>query len=549
MTRVALLLALAACSLSGPRPARATPTASTESTNAVRAGVAITVDDLPWVGPLPRDATQATLVRRIVAALAAHRAPATGFVVCERLSRSDGRAALQAWTAGGLDVGNHTSTHRHLDAIPIDEWEKDVRSCQEQLRHETGRAPIRFRFPFLGTGRSAEARGAAREVLARLHVRDAPVSIDTGEWTLAAPYVDALNRSDAARAKEIGDAWVTHVLAAVRHYRALGLSTEGREIAHVLLLHANALAADHLDRLLTALEADGLAFVALSDALADPVYAKNDDYVGAVGLSWLYRLSPATADAAWAWDDGQLQALRRRFGQAADDQPLRLDRDLSLRPVAPHTWVVTHEVPYPANELLAELDDGTLLIASSPYTNEATARLVVWLTTRFGPRKLVVVDTHSHDDAAGGNAAFRAAGAEVWGADLTRDRLRATLTDASTGRVDEAGLPDHVFPLAAGKTLRFGADEVQVRFPGPAHAPDNVVVYLPGRRVLFGGCAVIARDVVGNTADADLERWPDALRVLQELPADVIIPGHGDRVDAGLLKHGLEVLAAHGARP
>jgi len=541
-----LTLAYATCWLAAPLPAPANPSPADANS---RPHVAITVDDLPWAGPLPAGSTQEAQVRRIAAALARHAAPATGFVVCERLADPDGRASLLAWTAAGLGVGNHSSTHRHLDDVPLAAWEKDVAGCQRQLEQITGHAPERFRYPFLGTGRVPTTRDGARAVLARLHLQDSPISIDTGEWTLAAPYVGAVDHGDAARAWEIGDAWVTHVLAATRHYRALGVAAQGREPAHVLLLHANALAADHLDRLLTALEAEGLTFVTLDEAQADPIYARTDDYVGAVGLSWLYRLASATAEAAWAWDDGQLQALRKRFGQTTDDRPLRLDHDLSLRPVAPRTWVVTHEVPYPANELLAELDDGTLLVASSPYTNEAAARLVVWLTARFGPRRLVVVDTHSHDDASGGNAGFHAAGAEIWGADLTRDRLRAALADPTTGRVDDAGLPDHVFPLAEGATLRFGADEVQIRFPGHAHAPDNVVVYLPRRRVLFGGCAVIARDVVGNTADADLARWPEALRRLQELPADVIIPGHGDRVDAGLLTHGLQVLSKHSETP
>jgi metallo-beta-lactamase class B len=48
---------------------------------------------------------------------------------------------------------------------------------------------------------------------------------------------------------------------------------------------------------------------------------------------------------------------------------------------------------------------------------------------------------------------------------------------------------------------------------------------------------------LGNTADADMAAWPDAIRQLLPLPVDVVVPGHGDRLDPGLVQHTLDVLA------
>jgi len=48
--------------------------------------LAITIDDLPWVGPLPPGWDRLEGNRRIMAALAAHGAPAAGFVNCGRVS-------------------------------------------------------------------------------------------------------------------------------------------------------------------------------------------------------------------------------------------------------------------------------------------------------------------------------------------------------------------------------------------------------------------------------------------------------------------------------
>jgi glyoxylase-like metal-dependent hydrolase (beta-lactamase superfamily II) len=102
-----------------------------------------------------------------------------------------------------------------------------------------------------------------------------------------------------------------------------------------------------------------------------------------------------------------------------------------------------------------------------------------------------------------------------------------------------------VFPLAEGLHLRFGADRVDVLFPGPSHAPDLVVVHLPDHDVLFGGCALLAGDRIGNRSDAaPLDVWAAAVRTLRDLPARHVIPGHGERTDRGLIEHTLKLLAA-----
>jgi hypothetical protein len=62
-----------------------------------------------------------------------------------------------------------------------------------------------------------------------------------------------------------------------------------------LLLHANELNADYLDRLVGMLKGRGYNFIGLDQALQDPAYDRPDEYVGPRGLSWLHR---------WALADG-----------------------------------------------------------------------------------------------------------------------------------------------------------------------------------------------------------------------------------------------------
>lgn len=87
---------------------------------------------------------------------------------------------------------------------------------------------------------------------------------------------------------------------------------------------------------------------------------------------------------------------------------------------------------------------------------------------------------------------------------------------------------------------------IEVFYPGEGHSPDNIVVWLPEYKVLFGGCLVKELDSkgLGNTTDANLEQWPISInKVLEKYPdAEVVIPGHGNWGGIELIEHTLELL-------
>ena len=223
------------------------------------------------------------------------------------------------------------------------------------------------------------------------------------------------------------------------------------------------------------------------------------------------------------------------------DGVTRLAPDLTVRSLAPRIHVVTHAEPFPANSVVVEARDGTLVLVGSPYTSEATRAVLAWLRGKFGERKRVAIDTHFHVDAGvGGNPAYREAKIPIYGSELTV-RLLAE-------RDPQAVPPDHVFPLARGLALDFG-EPVRVEFPGPGHTRDNVVVYFPEERLLVGGCIVKAGDTIGNTADADLDHWAASVAALAHYDVAWIIPGHGDRFDPGLIAHSLELIEAARTAP
>jgi glyoxylase-like metal-dependent hydrolase (beta-lactamase superfamily II) len=231
-----------------------------------------------------------------------------------------------------------------------------------------------------------------------------------------------------------------------------------------------------------------------------------------------------------------------------------------VRQIKEGAFVFTHSFPWPANSLLVEMENSDLLLVDTPYTPQATKDLLDWLKAQFGEREIVAINTGFHYDNLGGNGYLVEQGIPVYGADLTARLLQergeeiramtlAWLQDPSQQRYLQAHAslayvaPTQQFALEEGLELEFGDEVVQVYFPGPSHAPDNVVVYFPARNVLFGGCMIIGWDNVGNTSDADLPAWPQSVRNLSRFDFDVLVPGHGDRLDPGLIEHTLGLLA------
>ncbi|MEK6253654.1 MAG: polysaccharide deacetylase family protein, partial [Gemmatimonadales bacterium] len=271
--------------------------------------VAITFDDLPWNGPGYSDAEIAGLTDTLLATLASRGVPATGLVTCRGIR--DGAPFLRKWLDAGMELGNHSTCHQDLNRTPADEWLADVARCDDAVSEIVG-APLHwFRYPMLHQGDDRAVRDSVARTLESWGYSNAHVTIDNSEWLLARAYDLAMQAGDEAESEAIADAYLAHLREAATHFRAAGRVKFGREVDHVLLLHANAIAARHVGDLIDGLEADGFTIASLEEVLLDPIYARVDEYVGPVGLSWIYRAAPLSPDDPW--DDIAEAALSDRF--------------------------------------------------------------------------------------------------------------------------------------------------------------------------------------------------------------------------------------------
>jgi peptidoglycan/xylan/chitin deacetylase (PgdA/CDA1 family) len=261
--------------------------------------VALTFDDIPGVALPEGDGCNADAMRRwnekLLATLRRHRAPALGLVNSGRACASEQKmlpSLFEAWLRDGHQLGNHTARHRDANAIPIREYEKQVMDGESPLGDvlaKHGQKLVWFRHPFLHSGPTAEYRKQLDDFLATRGYRNAMVTIDNQEFVFADAYARALTRHDAAMAKRVADAYVPFMESVVAFFEKRSREVVGREFPQVILLHMNALNADHLDALLTMIERRGYRFVSINEAMRDAAYALPDGYSGLRGISWIHR--------------------------------------------------------------------------------------------------------------------------------------------------------------------------------------------------------------------------------------------------------------------
>jgi metallo-beta-lactamase class B len=185
--------------------------------------------------------------------------------------------------------------------------------------------------------------------------------------------------------------------------------------------------------------------------------------------------------------------------------------------------------------LVIAAPDGAVVI-DTPWTEAQSRTLLRWVEQQTGrPPRLLIV-THSHADRTGGLAVFRARGIGSVGHTRTAQLL------ATEGRRG----PDVLLDEALDVHL---ADEtLAVRWFGAGHSPDNLVVWLERREILFGGCLIKSGGTtgLGNVEDADLEAWPATLsRCAAAYPRpQIVVPGHGAPGDWLLLAHTTDLIRA-----
>jgi len=219
-----------------------------------------------------------------------------------------------------------------------------------------------------------------------------------------------------------------------------------------------------------------------------------------------------------------------------------LNKDITLQQLTEHIWLHTTYIDYPgfgripANGLIV-IDGATAAMIDTPWNDEQTGVLFEWVTQELHATIERVIVGHSHDDCMGGLAEAHRRGASSYALDLTKTKAEQT------------GLPVPQQTFSDSMMVTVGNMELALHYFGGGHTEDNIVVWIPAGKVLFGGCLIKATNAknLGNTKEADVQSWPKTVRkVMQVFPeAEIVVPGHGRHGGPELLSHTVTLAEQH----
>ena len=179
---------------------------------------------------------------------------------------------------------------------------------------------------------------------------------------------------------------------------------------------------------------------------------------------------------------------------------------------------------------------GVLVIDTGTSYLHGRALLAAIRSVTEQPVRLVLI-THTRQEFLFGAAAFREQGIPIAmqqaAAGLMASRCETCLKTLRTTLGEEAMrgttmfVPDRTFadPLEIDAAALIGRP-IQVLYFGHSSGPGDIAVYDPRTRTLFAGGLLDAQRIP-DVIDSDLVRWGEALRSLQALPVEVVVPGHG----------------------
>ncbi len=177
---------------------------------------------------------------------------------------------------------------------------------------------------------------------------------------------------------------------------------------------------------------------------------------------------------------------------------------------------------------------GEAIIVDTPPDDASSEELINWVERELKCKVKAVVGTHFHDDCLGGLEAFH-------NRNIPSYALNKTLELANTSWVP---IPQNGFEESL--ELKVGKLKVINAYLGGGHTHDNIVSYVPGDQVLFGGCLIKAEGAgKGFLGDADVDNWSNTVSKVKEKFGDakIVIPGHGKYGGTELLDYTIEKFA------
>lgn len=177
------------------------------------------------------------------------------------------------------------------------------------------------------------------------------------------------------------------------------------------------------------------------------------------------------------------------------------------------------------------------IVVTDPINADAAAWLKSELETRFNKPIKYVIYSHDHVDHIAGGEAFGGSVVVV-----SHENTRADII----GEGRPTAVPEVTF--SDRMTIQLGGKTVELTYVGRGHSDNMIVMNFVDERALFAVDFIPVKTVAWkNMTDAYIPDWMEAIRTVEAIDFDVLVPGHGPlgtRADATAFRQYMEQLYA-----
>ena len=220
-----------------------------------------------------------------------------------------------------------------------------------------------------------------------------------------------------------------------------------------------------------------------------------------------------------------------------DKAAISLNDDLQIIPLSQNiylhkSWKTFFGFGRVASNGLIYTIGNEAIIMDTPINDTLSQLLVNWVEKELNLSIKGVIINHFHEDCLGGLATFH----------------QKNIPSYSTKRCQKlAKKKGEIIPKIGFRKkliINIAHQKVECYYFGKAHTSDNMVVYLPTEKALFGGCMIKSlKAKKGNLTDASVKKWSKTIeKIKKAFPLlETVVPGHGKAGNTALLDYTIEL--------
>jgi glyoxylase-like metal-dependent hydrolase (beta-lactamase superfamily II) len=193
-------------------------------------------------------------------------------------------------------------------------------------------------------------------------------------------------------------------------------------------------------------------------------------------------------------------------------------QETKLMEALPNIYCMVDMTDNGANATFITTKDGVIVIDTRGSEKEAGQVLEAIRKVTDQP-VVYVVNSHFHKENISGNGVFTSARTLI----AQQQTLAMIVTEAE--RENRTVTPPNL-SFEKKLELKLGKYHLKLIHPGPAHTEGDLYIYIPKWRTLITGGLVFNR-IIPFMGDSTTDSWIKALAEMENLDAEVIVPGHG----------------------